>query len=299
MDTLRAIKLFVRLADLGSFTLVAEENNLSKSLISKEISRLEASLSARLLQRSTRNIQLTEAGSVYLQHCREVLIKLDDAEALVQDLQKKPRGTLRINAPMALGMTDLSMLFAEFMHVYPDIKLDIHLGDEPIDILEQGFDIGFRITSQLSDSAYIGRALTDFSYRVCAAPAYLQSHTPIKNAQDLQNHNCFIYSYFRGRNIWPLGDGVKISGNLKVNSTPFMMEAIKSGLGVGFIPNFVCNEALKQGIVTEVLADINRPKLTLYALYPAREFVAPKLTVCMNFIQQWFLTLHKSRKLHT
>ncbi|MCH9639829.1 MAG: LysR family transcriptional regulator [Betaproteobacteria bacterium] len=293
MDTLRAIKFFVRLADLGSFTLVANEKNLSKSIISKEISRLEATLSARLLQRSTRKIQLTEAGNIYLQHCREILIKLNDAEALVQDLQQKPHGILRINAPMALGITNLSTLFAEFMHAYPDIKLDIHLGDEPIDILDQGFDIGFRVTSQLSDSAYIGRALTDFSYRVCAAPAYLESHAPINNAQDLLDHNCFIYSYFRGRDIWPLGDGVKISGNLKVNSTPFMMEAIKSGLGIGFIPSFVCNESLKQGDVTEILAEINRPKLTLYAIYPARKFVAPKLTVCMDFIQQWFLTLHK------
>jgi len=288
MDKLRAIKLFVRLADLASFTKVAEEINSSKSMVSKEISRLEKEIGARLIHRSTRNLQLTHVGEGYLQRCREILLKLDDAEAFVQDMQNQPRGKLRINIPMALGLTDLGKAFAEFMQVYPDIELDVHLGDEFIDLIEHGFDLGFRALSYRFDCNYIGKSLINFSYQICASPAYLKAHPKITTAQDLQHHNCFVYSYFPSSNTWPIDDGINIKGTLRVNSTIFMMEAIKSGLGVGFIPEFVCKEALANGDVVEIIPLPKRPKLTLYALYPARQFVPPKLSKFIEFLEDWF-----------
>ena len=288
MDKLRAIQLFVRLADLGSFTRVAEQTNSSKSMISKEISRLEDELGARLLHRSTRNVQLTHVGEGYLQRAREILAKLDDADNFVQDLQQHPRGKLKINAPMALGITDLSGLFADFMQAYPDIELDIHLGDESVDLVEQGFDLGFRASSRPIDSSYVGRPLTHFNYSVCVGTEYLKQHPPIDLPRDLKDHNCFVYSYFQGKNVWPIEDGIPVSGTLKVNSTIFMMEAIKRNQGVGFIPDFVCRDALEAGDVVEVLADSKKPQLTLYALYPARHFVPSKLVQCIEYLEQWF-----------
>jgi DNA-binding transcriptional LysR family regulator len=150
MDKLRAMRLFVRLADLGSFTRVAEHTNTSKSMISREISRLEDALGVRLLHRSTRNVQLTHVGQGYLQQVREILEK--------------------INATMTLGITDLSALCAGFMQTYPDIELDIHLGDENVDLVEHGFDLGFRISYRPIDSAYVGRPLSHFNFRVCVGP---------------------------------------------------------------------------------------------------------------------------------
>jgi DNA-binding transcriptional LysR family regulator len=288
MDKLRALKLFVRLADLGSFTRVAQQTNASKSMISKEISRLEDSLGARLLHRSTRSVQLTHVGEGYLQRAQEILAKLDDADNFVQDLQQQPRGKLKINAPMALGITDLSGLFADFMQAYPDIELDIHLGDESVDLVEQGFDLGFRASSRPIDSSYVGRPLTRFNYNVCVGPGYLAQHSAITLPRDLKDHNCFVYSYFQGKNVWPIEDGVEVSGTLKVNSTIFMMEAIKRNQGVGFIPDFVCRQALEAGEVIEVLADSKKPNLTLYALYPARQFVPTKLVHCIEYLEQWF-----------
>ena len=288
MDKLRAMQLFVRLADLGSFTKVAEQQNTSKSLISKELSRLEAELGARLIHRSTRNLQLTPVGVGYLQHCRAILLQLDDADAYVHNLQGQPRGKLRINAPMALGLTDLGKVFSAFMQAYPEIELDIHLSDEAIDLVEQGFDLGFRVSSRPFDSNFVGKALTTFSYRVCAAPSYLQRHPPITSAEQLAQHNCFVYSYFKGKNIWPLDTGVAIHGNLKVNSTLFMQQLIADGLGIGLLPDFVCRQALSSGQLIELLAEVPRPKLTLYALYPARHFVPPKLLHCIAFLQDWF-----------
>ena len=288
MDKLRAIQLFVRLADLGSFTRVAEQTNASKSMISKEISRLEDALGARLLHRSTRNLQLTHVGEGYLQRAREILEKIDDADNFVQDLQQHPRGKLKINAPMALGITDLSTLFADFMRAYPDIELDIHLGDESVDLVEQGFDLGFRASSRPIDSNYVGRPLIRFKYRVCVSPEYLNKHPAIKLPRDLKEHNCFVYSYFQGKNTWPIEDGVAVQGTLRVNSTIFMMEAIKRGQGIGFIPDFVCREALEKGEVVEILRDSKKPKLTLYALYPARHFVPSKLVQCIEYLEKWF-----------
>lgn len=288
MDKLRAIQLFVRLADLGSFTRVAEHTNASKSMISKEISRLEDSLGVRLLHRSTRNVQLTDAGEGYLQRAREILEKLEDAENFVQDRQAKPKGKLKINAPMALGITDLSGLFADFMQAYPEIELDIHLGDESIDLVEQGFDLGFRASSQAIDSNYVGRALTRFNYKVCVGSDYFKSHPEIRSPQDLNQHNCFEYSYFQGKKVWPINGGITIKGNLRVNSTVFMMEVIKRNQGIGFIPDFVCRDALEKGDVIEVLANTQKPNLTLYALYPARHFVPAKLVKCIDFLEQWF-----------
>jgi DNA-binding transcriptional LysR family regulator len=290
MDKLRAIQLFVRLADLGSFTRVAEQVNSSKSMISKEIARLETDLGARLLHRSTRNVQLTHVGEGYLQRAREILSKLDDADNFVQDLQQNLRGKLKINAPMALGITDLSHLFADFMKENPEIELDIHLGDESIDLVEQGFDLGFRASSQPIDSNYVGRPLTRFTYKVCASPDYLEKHPSILLPKDLKNHNCFIYSYFHGKNIWPIEDGIKVKGSLRVNNTMFMMESIKQGVGLGFIPDFVCQQAIDSGQVVEVLADAKKSMLTLYALYPARHFVPAKLVQCIDYLEQWFDT---------
>ncbi|PCH60153.1 MAG: LysR family transcriptional regulator [SAR86 cluster bacterium] len=288
MDKLRAIQLFVRLADLGSFTRVAEQLNSSKSMVSKEIARLEADLGVRLLHRSTRNVQLTAVGEGYLLRTREILSKLEDADGFVQDLQHNLRGKLKINAPMALGITDLSYLFADFMRANPEIELDIHLGDENVDLVEQGFDLGFRVSSKPIDSNYVGRPLTSFTYKVCASPQYLEQHPRITSHQDLKEHNCFIYSYFQGKNVWPIEDGVTVTGSLRVNNTMFMMESIKQGLGLGFIPDFVCQQAIDSGHVVEVLADTKKPLLTLYALYPDRHFVPEKLVQCIEFLEQWF-----------
>jgi DNA-binding transcriptional LysR family regulator len=294
MNKLRAIQLFVRLADLGSFTRVAEQTNSSKSMISKEISRLEGDLGARLLHRSTRNVQLTHAGEGYLQRAREILSKLHDADSFVQDLQQDLRGKLKINAPMALGITDLSTLFTDFMLAHPDIELDIHLGDEKVDLVEQGFDLGFRASSTPIDSTYVGRPLTHFAYKVCASSDYLTKHPAILLPQDLEQHNCFVYSYFQGKNVWPIEDGIKVNGRLRVNSTLFLMEGIKRGLGIGFIPDFVCQSAIDNDEVVEVLAEAKKPMLTLYALYPARHFVPAKLVQCIEYLEQWFANKQKS-----
>lgn len=288
MDKLRAMRLFVQLADLGSFTKVAEQTLCSRSMISKEIGRLEQEIGTRLLHRTTRNVQLTHVGQGYLQRAREILAKVDDADNFAQDLQHNLRGKLKINAPMALGINELSGMFADFMLEHPEIELDIHLGDETLDLVEQGFDLGFRASSTPLDSNYVGKPLTRFTYRVCVSPLYLDKNPVIHEPMDLKQHNCFVYSYFNRKNIWPIDEGVTVRGRLKVNNTPFMLEAIKKGVGIGFLPDFVCQQAIQNGEMVEILKDNKKPELTLYALYPARHFVPAKLSMCIEYMQRWF-----------
>lgn len=288
MDKLRAMKLYTRLADLGSFTKVAEELNASKSMISKEITRLEQEVGARLIHRTTRRIQLTDIGEGYLARCRKLLLQMEDADNYVQDMQGSPKGKLKVNAPMALGITDLGVAFADFMADFPEIEMDMHLGDEPMDLVEHGFDLGFRVASRQFDSQYIGKPIMKFSYKVCVGAGYLAANGPVESVKDLHNHNCFIYSYFRGQNIWPLDGGIEVGGTLKVNNTIFMLEVIKKGLGIGFIPDFIARSAVGAGAVVEILADVEKPELTLYAMYPGRQFLPPKIAHCIEFLQQWF-----------
>ncbi|MBN7820065.1 LysR family transcriptional regulator [Bowmanella yangjiangensis] len=289
MDKLKAMQLFVRVAELGSFSRVAEQSASSKSMISKQISSLEDSLGARLLQRSTRRLQLTQLGEDYLVRCREILRQVEDSEAHIQEQQQEPKGRLRINAAMALGLTALAPAFAEFMRRYPHIELDIQFSDQAQDLLEHNFDLGLRVASQAFDSSYVGKTITQFSYSICAAPAYLAAHPPILKPDDLSHHQCFEYSYFRHKNHWPVGaDGVAISGNMKANSSVFLLDMIKQGMGVGFIPRFISYPALQSGEVVEILTEAPKPLMTLYALYPVRHFTPPRLQRFIKFLQDWF-----------
>ncbi len=288
MNKLRGMFLFSRLAELGSFVAVAEEIDSTASMVSKEIQKLEQDIGARLLHRSTRKIQLTPVGEGYLERCRQILAQVNEADAYVQQSQNSMRGKLRINMPMVLGLTDLSLVIADYMRTYPDVELDIHLGDESVDLLEGGFDLGFRASSQLLDSGYVGKPLKAFDYHVCAAPQYLKTHAPIKTVQDLTQHNCFEYSYFKSGKVWPVAQGIKIKGNLKANNTLMIRDAVEAGLGLAFLPGFVAKPGLDSGRLQEVLKEQSKPKLTLYALYPNRKHLPPALSKFIEFIQNWF-----------
>lgn len=293
MNKLRGMYLFSRLADLGSFIAVAEEIGSTPSMVSKEIQKLEGDIGGRLLHRSTRSIQLTSIGEGYLSRCREILAQVNNADAYVQQMQNSMQGSLRINVPMVLGMTDLGLVLSDYMKAFPDVKLDIHLGDESLDLVEHGFDLGFRASSKPFDSSYIGKRLKAFTYHLCASEAYLSEHPPITKPSDLAQHNCFVYSYFRGGNEWPVGEGVRIDGNLRANNTLFIRDAVESGLGIAFLPSFVAEPGLRNGRLKEVLIDVEKPELTLYALYPNRKHSPPILAKCIEFLEAWFRTAER------
>jgi DNA-binding transcriptional LysR family regulator len=284
-NNLRAIRLFVRVAELKSLTNVAKEFNVAKSVVSKEINRLEDRLGVKLLIRSTRKVRLTQIGEGYLSYCQDALIKLEEAENFISSSQLfLKESKLRINAPMALGLRGLDDIVASFISQYPNISLEINLSDDSIDLIEMGSDLSLRIASQSFDSPYVGVPLSKFTYAVCVSRDYFKSHAPIENP------NCFEYSYFRGKKNWPIGDGVSINGTLKVNSTLFMKSSIRKGLGVGFLPSFVCDEELNTGEFQDILKEYERPELTFYALYADRRLASPQVKLFIEFVKDWYTT---------
>jgi DNA-binding transcriptional LysR family regulator len=289
MDKLKAMQLYVRVVELGSFSRVAEQVGTSKSMISKQISALEESLGVRLLQRSTRRLQLTELGEEYLLHCRDILKQIEDSESQLQEFQHTVKGRLRVNAPMALGQTVLAPAIAAFMKQYPLIELDIEFSDMAQDLLEHNFDVGLRVASREFDSAYVGKKITEFTYSICAAPSYLAAHPAINTPLDLQHHHCFEYSYFRHKNYWPVGkEPVQINGPLKANNSVFLLDMVKQGLGIGFIPRFISYHALAKGEVVEILDKYPKPIMNLIALYPVRKHTPTKIRYFIEFLETWF-----------
>ncbi|MEZ9523892.1 LysR family transcriptional regulator [Enterovibrio norvegicus] len=288
MDTLRAMALFVKVAETGSFKQAAMEMNHSNSLISKDIGKLEELVGARLLQRSTRKIQLTEIGRGYLAHCQNILSSHQDAQDYVQDMQGRPKGRLKINAPMTLGITALGPAFAAFTALHPEVELDVDLNDDPVDLIAQGFDLGFRASSVGVDSNYIGKPITTFSLHLVATPSYLEAHAPLHSADQLSQHNCYIYSLAMGKNQWPVNGGMPVSGNIIANNTIFLKEALLQGFGIGLLPSFVCAEEIQSGQFVELLKDEPLPTLSFYVLYPSRHYTPPKLVKFIEFMQSWF-----------
>jgi len=255
MDKLRAIKFFVRISQLGSFTKVAEESNIAKSIVSKEIGRLEENLGLKLFYRSTRSLSLTPIGESYLSSCEQALVVLEEAENHLSD-NHAPSGLLKINAPMAMGLTSLNSITADFIELYPDIKLEVYLSDESLNLTKMGFDVALRLASMEFDSPYVGVLLNKYSYAACAGENYFDKHPPIKEVADL----AFI----------------------------FMKEAIKNNQGIALLPKFLCEEELITGEFVEVLPNTIKPDLLLYALYQDRKHKSPQLKIFIEFLKKRF-----------
>jgi DNA-binding transcriptional LysR family regulator len=287
MDKLKAIQLFLRLAELGSISRVAEEQQLAKSMVSTQLKKLEQQLGVRLFQRTTRHFSLTAQGEQYRTQVQTLLGQMETLEDQLRTGQTQLSGKLKISASMAMGVTFLGRAIAAFQQQYPQVELDVQLGDEAVDLVQQGFDLALRASSQPLDSLYVGRQIGRFRYYLCASPAYLGQQAAIHQLSDLQKHNCFEYSYFRSRNFWPIGDGVRIDGKVRANSTPFLKELVLAGLGLALLPEFVAVPEINNGQLEEVLADLPRPSLDLYALYPVRHHVPLKVDVFIRFMQTW------------
>jgi DNA-binding transcriptional LysR family regulator len=288
MDTLRSMALFVKVAETGSFKQAAEEMNYSNSLISKDIGKLEKMVGARLLQRSTRKVQLTEIGKGYLERCREIMKSHQEAQDYVQEMQGQPRGRLKINAPMTLGITDLGHAFSAFSAQHPEVELEVDLSDDPVDLITQGYDVGFRASSSGIDVNYVGKPIATFSLHLVTTPKYLKANGPIDSLEQLSQHNFYIYSLAIRKNKLPLGSGITVSGNIKANNTIFLREALLQGNGIGLLPSFVCAKEIQSGDLVELFSDNSLPKLNFYVLYPSRQYTPPKLAKFVEFMEAWF-----------
>ncbi len=293
VDRLTALNIFRQIAELGSFAEAGRQLGLSPSAVSKNIGELEARLGARLINRTTRRLHLTEAGRVYLFHIVRVLDDLEDADRALGPLQQMPSGTLRISAPMSLTLTCLSTELAGFLARYPELALEVDLDDRQVDVVREGYDLAIRGVDTLGDSSLIARKLTTMSHVVCAAPSYLAAHGVPREPNDLVKHNCIRYTLSGHADLWGFRKGgqterVPITGRYKVSSSLAIRDALIAGFGISLVPHSYVRDDLTQGRLQAVLADWAPVESTIYAVYPSRQYVTPKLRVFLDFLVERF-----------
>lgn len=303
MDSLTDISVFVQVVESGSFTAAAERLSLSKSVISKYVTRLEDRLGARLLNRTTRRLSLTEVGRTFYERSERGLQELAEAELEVSRLQGEPRGTLRINAPMSFGVLHIAPVMPGFLRRYPELSVDVNFDDRKVDVIEGGFDVSVRI-SELGDSSLVARRLGPCRHAVVASTAYLEQHGVPRTPGDLARHNVITYQYQESAREWEFGlpgekpVSVSVHGSIQMNNSLALREAVFNGAGIMRAPTFVVGEDIRTGKLQQVLTNYTLPELSIYAVFAQRKHLSPKIRAFIDFMSEYISdTPHWDQKL--
>lgn len=289
MDSLTDIAVFVQVVDSASFTAAADRLGLSKSVVSKYVTRLEDRLGARLLHRTTRRLSLTETGRVFYERSRQGLHEIEEAEAEVSRLQGAPRGMLRINSPMSFGILHVAPALPGFLALYPDLAVDMSLDDRRVDLVEEGFDLAIRI-GELPDSSLVARRLGPCRHVVCGAPGYFRRHGIPRTPEDLRNHNAIAFRYQDSPGEWhfvaPNGSKIRVpvSGSLRMNNSLALRETLLREAGVTLTPTFVVGADIQAGKLQVVLPEYRSLEPSIYAVYPQRRHLSPKVRAFVEFL---------------
>ncbi|GAB2617536.1 LysR family transcriptional regulator [Novilysobacter erysipheiresistens] len=282
--------IFVKVIEHGSFIAAARSLRLPKTTVSRKVQELESRLGAQLLHRTTRKLGLTEAGNIYYEHCKRIAQELDEAENAVGQLQGGPRGWLRITAPYSMGIERIAPLLGEFHARHPEVRVEMLLSNEPLDLIDKEIDVALRVGS-LPDSNLVARRLAVMRTQVYASPAYIERHGEPLHPDDLQHHRTFGMQKMRrnGQFHWPLNDG---AGLAEYRINPIMIANDPAG-GRGAL---LCGEVLmlasdimikayaEKGYVRRVLAGWTGPELELNALFPRGQVTSPKVRAFVDFL---------------
>lgn len=293
MDHLTDLAVFARVVELESFSAAAKALRLSKSAVSKQISRLEKRLGAQLLQRTTRKLSLTETGRIVLEHAQRALLEAEAAEAAVQNLQALPRGLLRVNLPMSFGLAYVGPLLPELLARCPELRIDLTFNDRTVDLLEEDVDVAIRIGANLADSTLTARRLAPVRPITCASESYLRkAGVPLK-PDDLRQHECLLYKYLPEPDTWRYeGPGgpyaVKVSGRLLANNGEALRDAAVAGHGIVRSPSFIAGPDVAAGRLVPLLEGYEPAPLSIYAVYPAQRYLTPKVRAFIDFFAEKF-----------
>jgi len=287
------MRIFARVAALQNLSAVGAELGLTPGTISKRIQALEDQLSARLFDRTTRSIRITEEGTTFLVHVERILAEIEVACASVDDRVSKPKGTLKIAAPAFLGRRYVAPALCHFMRSYPQIDVQVDLQDRPVNLQEDGYDIAIR-TGTLSNSTLIAKRLAPDRHIIAASPAYLARRGRPTQPEDLVRHDCLILG---DRVQWPFSkDGqetsVRVQGPIRSNDGELLCQAAQDGLGLIRASELVVLAELRSGKLTQVLADYEvGSNAAVWALYPSSKHLLPRMRVLLDFLAVWFRDL--------
>ena len=293
MDRLTEMEAFASVVDLGGFTDAARKLGLSKSAISKHVSSLEARLGARLLNRTTRRVSPTEIGLAYYDKARLVLENAVEADAMVSSMQSTPRGSLRLSATTDFGVNHISKALGAFLNRYPEINVNMVLGNRNVDLLSEGFDLAIRI-GEMEDSSLRARKLAETNMRVIGSPEYFEQHGMPRRIDDLCHHKLLHFSSQSTGNVWkmtsPSGEKrmIRAGGSLTVNDGQSLLQAAEDGLGIAYLPSYLYHDAVEDGRLLISMQDLPVEKLGVHLVYPPGLYTQPKLRAFIDFLVEHF-----------
>lgn len=275
-----------------SFVRAAERLGLSTTAVSRLVAELEGNLQARLLQRTTRRISVTDTGRTFYERCVQILADLDEAEREAAREAAEPRGTIRLTTSVNFGTHQVTPAIASFLARHSQVKFDVSLSDRIVDIVEEGFDLAIRIGGTGGQNL-VARKLGEARLVTCASPDYIARHGAPATPEDLARHNCLTYEYAL-RDAWTFRDAagrersVRVAGSLNSNNGDLNAAAAVQGVGIALEPDFIVGSELRSGKLVPVLESFEAPASPIYAVYPSRRFLPAKVRVFVDFLIERF-----------
>ena len=277
---------FVAVAELASFTQAAKRLNISTAQVSRQVSALESRLAIKLFYRTTRKVSVTEAGQQYYQHCRLALDGLEEAERTITQLQHAPQGRLKLTAPVTFGEKTIAPLVNDFVLRYPKLEVQMHLTNQKLDLVAQGYDLAVRL-GKLADSSMMAKRLGSRTQYVCAAPHYITAHGSPQQLAELDAHNCPLgnLDYWRFQEQGKARN-VRVTGNIRCDSGWALLDAALKGIGLVQLPDYYVQPALAAGTLVALLTEFQEPDDGIWALYPHNRHLSPKVRLLLDFLQE-------------
>ncbi|SFU68684.1 LysR family transcriptional regulator [Pseudoduganella namucuonensis] len=289
MDRLQSMRVFAKVVEQGSFARAGMALEMSNAVVTRHVADLEQHLGTRLLNRTTRKLSLTETGTGYLDRVRQILSDIDDADAAASATACKPSGTLRIYCHPNFGQTQLAPLLPRFAAEFPDVVLDVTLADKTVDLVEEGYDLGFFIGVQKFDGSMIARQLASSSVIVCASPDYVRRRGAPAHPRDLTEHDCLNHAFEQVRHTWNMQCGgkevrVPIVSRMVSNNVEILRQAAIAGMGVVLRSTYTLQDDIALGRLVRLLPDHCTGKLTVLMVYPSRKLLSAKVRAFVDFM---------------
>jgi DNA-binding transcriptional LysR family regulator len=292
MDVLRAMRVYVAVVETGSFVAAADKLDTSNAAISRHVAALENHLGARLLNRTTRRLSMTDVGQEFFARAQAIFADVSEAEAIAGENSSRPSGQLRISAPLSFGISKLSQWLPGFVARYPDLKLDIDLSDRLVDLATDGIDVAVRIGRQAASTNIISRRLGSVPLEICAAPDYLKRRGTPTSPHELSEHETTSYSYLATGDSWTLTNSqgrtetIRIRPSVHANNGDILRELALQGYGIIMQPSFIVEKDIAAGRLVRILDNWSVEGLNLYAVYLSRKFLPAKVRVFIDYLSE-------------
>lgn len=295
MDRLTAMQVFVEVASSGSFSATADKLDMSRAMVTRYVGELERWLGARLLQRTTRSVTLTDAGESCLRRGQQMLALMENVEEETASRSDTLRGQLRITCSMSLAYAQMAAAVVDFLKLHPQLKIDLNASEGALNLVEARVDLAIRISAE-PDPMLIGRVLAPCASVLVASPAYLAEQSVPQTPAELGRHRCLSYANF-GKSVWPLSRGdehtqVSVASHFSANEATALLRAALAGGGIALQPTYLANPHLRDGSLQAVLPDWKVPDLAIYALYPSRKHLPPAVRAFLDFLAERFAKMH-------